>query len=69
MQEEHFDGLVGPVEELGFAKIAEALADQNVKKVELFRKGGQAHQNAEKAWSDLTPNQKRAMRRRLKNRT
>ncbi len=69
MQEKHFDGLVSPVEELESIKqIQKSLADKNVDKVEVSKVGSPAHRDAKRAWNDLSPNQKRSMRRRLKNR-
>ncbi len=69
MQEKHYDGLVGPVEEAeSMMQIGKALADEHVESVEVFKKDSQAHKDAEKVWGELTSNQKRKVRRRLKNR-
>lgn len=74
MQEEHFDGLVGPVQEVKEVTvlkedIMKALADEDVQCVKVFKVPSQAQRDAIKAWDDMTPNQKRTMRRRLKTRS
>ena len=70
MQEEHFDGLVSPVKEIDLfgEEMRKALDDGNVESVKVFKVPSQAQRDAIKAWSDMSPNQKRTMRRRLKKR-
>ena len=69
MQEKHYDGLVSPVEAIkSIAKLEGILSDEDVEKIEVFKKDSPAHANVQKAWGDMTPNQKRKMRRRLKKR-
>ena len=62
-----FPNGIGPVEEFDADLLQERL-EQGAEKIRVFEKGSNEYQRSNKAWSDLTPNQKRNMRRRLKKR-
>ena len=68
MQEEHRDGLVSKPEEYTPQKMHLSIKDSMVKQVKVFRENSVGHQGAQKAWSQMTANQKRKMRRRLAKR-
>ena len=68
MQEEHRDGLVSKPEEYTPQKMHLSIKDSMVKQVKVFRENSEAYNEAQRAWSNMSRNQKRRMRRRLAKR-
>ena len=64
MQAEYPEG-VGPVEPFDLDKM-QKLFDQGAEKITVFKTGSVAHRIAKEGWNSLSKNQKRCIRKRLK---